>query len=383
MLTLFEQLGEVSVTRRDGPVLEIDVELPLELPTLEHTLREAARGPRGVPPAVSGFGLDNLPYGVVGRPTASSATSDHVLDLERACPGSRRVFDRPDAEPVPGARPPGVGGRAREGHARCSRPARSSCGRSREPELPVAVGDYVDFYSSLEHATNLGRMFRPTTSRCRPPGARCRSATTGAPARSSSPARRSCARTGCGRAFGPTEAARLRARARLHHRPRQAPRRPDRQRPTCASTSSASCWSTTGARATCSAGSTARSGRSWASRSRRRSRRGSCRWPRSSRYRVPARAQDPEPRRLPAHRRRLGARHRARGRAQRRDRSAAATPAALYWTVPQQLAHATVNGAAVRPGDLFASGTISGSDARHAGLPARARARRSSPTATR
>src|SRR6185503_8641106 len=32
----------------------------------------------------------------------------------------------------------------------------------------------------------------------------------------------------------------------------------------------------------------------------------------------------------------------------------------LYWTFPQQLAHATVNGAAVRPGDLFASGTISG-----------------------
>ncbi len=32
----------------------------------------------------------------------------------------------------------------------------------------------------------------------------------------------------------------------------------------------------------------------------------------------------------------------------------------LYWTFPQLLAHATVNGAAVRPGDLFASGTISG-----------------------
>ncbi len=27
--------------------------------------------------------------------------------------------------------------------------------------LPVQVGDYVDFYSSLEHATNLGRIFRP------------------------------------------------------------------------------------------------------------------------------------------------------------------------------------------------------------------------------
>ena len=34
----------------------------------------------------------------------------------------------------------------------------------------------------------------------------------------------------------------------------------------------------------------------------------------------------------------------------------------LYWTMPQQLAHATVNGASVRTGDLFASGTISGAD---------------------
>jgi fumarylacetoacetase len=34
----------------------------------------------------------------------------------------------------------------------------------------------------------------------------------------------------------------------------------------------------------------------------------------------------------------------------------------LYWTMPQQLAHATSNGAAVRTGDLMASGTISGSE---------------------
>jgi len=32
----------------------------------------------------------------------------------------------------------------------------------------------------------------------------------------------------------------------------------------------------------------------------------------------------------------------------------------LYWTMPQQLAHATVNGASLRTGDLFVSGTISG-----------------------
>ena len=31
------------------------------------------------------------------------------------------------------------------------------------PHLPFEVGDYVDFYSSLEHASNMGRLFRPDT----------------------------------------------------------------------------------------------------------------------------------------------------------------------------------------------------------------------------
>lgn len=34
--------------------------------------------------------------------------------------------------------------------------------------------------------------------------------------------------------------------------------------------------------------------------------------------------------------------------------------ATMYWTMAQQLAHATVNGATARAGDLFASGTVSG-----------------------
>lgn len=34
--------------------------------------------------------------------------------------------------------------------------------------------------------------------------------------------------------------------------------------------------------------------------------------------------------------------------------------AGMYWTPPQQLAHATANGASLRTGDLFASGTVSG-----------------------
>ncbi len=36
--------------------------------------------------------------------------------------------------------------------------------------------------------------------------------------------------------------------------------------------------------------------------------------------------------------------------------------AQMYWTAPQMLAHLTANGATVRPGDLFASGTVSGPD---------------------
>jgi len=39
----------------------------------------------------------------------------------------------------------------------------------------------------------------------------------------------------------------------------------------------------------------------------------------------------------------------------------------MYWTPAQQLAHLTINGASVRTGDLFASGTVSGPEARQRG----------------
>ena len=35
----------------------------------------------------------------------------------------------------------------------------------------------------------------------------------------------------------------------------------------------------------------------------------------------------------------------------------------MYWTILQQLAHQTVNGTNARPGDLYASGTVSGPEA--------------------
>jgi fumarylacetoacetase len=37
--------------------------------------------------------------------------------------------------------------------------------------------------------------------------------------------------------------------------------------------------------------------------------------------------------------------------------------AGMYWTPAQQLAHLTVNGASLRTGDLYASGTVSGPEA--------------------
>ena len=44
----------------------------------------------------------------------------------------------------------------------------------------------------------------------------------------------------------------------------------------------------------------------------------------------------------------------------------------LYWSIAQQIAHLTSNGASLRVGDLLGSGTISGPAARSARLPARA-----------
>ena len=79
-------------------------------------------------------------------------------------------------------------------------------------------------------------------------------------------------------------------------------------------------------------------------------------------YLVPAREQDPEPLPLPADAAATG-RSTSRSRSSSTARSITRGNArGLYWTFPQQLAHATVNGAAVRPGDLFASGTISGAE---------------------
>jgi fumarylacetoacetase len=107
---------------------------------------------------MSGFGLDNLPYGVVdGRCVVRYG--DRVLPLARV-PGLPPVFDGPTLNPFLAlGRPAWEATRARV--AEVLQAGSVELLPLGEPLLPLAVGDFVDFYASLEHASNLGRLFRP------------------------------------------------------------------------------------------------------------------------------------------------------------------------------------------------------------------------------
>ena len=80
-----------------------------------------------------------------------------------------------------GARARGLQRARRRRPTRSRRPWRSA---DVELLLPLAVRDYVDFYSSLDHATNVGRLFRPDGDALPPNWRHLPSAITGAPARS-------------------------------------------------------------------------------------------------------------------------------------------------------------------------------------------------------
>ncbi len=140
--------------------------------------------------------------------------------------------------------------------------------------LPFDVADYVDFYASLEHASNLGRMFRPDQEpllpnwRWLPVGYHGRAGTVVV---SGTDVVRPRGQLRAGE-FGPSQ--RLDVELELGFVvgvPSARPLSHGRRSPT---TSSASCSSTTGAPATFRRSSTCRSGRSSASRSRPPSRPG-------------------------------------------------------------------------------------------------------------
>jgi fumarylacetoacetase len=128
----------------------------------------------------SGFGIDNLPYGVVRRPGEAARVAvrigDYALDLaavadagllQSAAPGvfaqsTLNAFLELGPRAWAAARQRltellSAGSDVIQRLAERALIPLDSC----EPQLPVAVADYVDFYSSIEHASNAGRIFRP------------------------------------------------------------------------------------------------------------------------------------------------------------------------------------------------------------------------------
>jgi fumarylacetoacetase len=121
-------------------------------------------------PADTGFGIGNLPYGVFSTPGTPPRTGvaigDRVLDLPALtgddvhATGSLNAFMARGPEQWTSLR-----GDLTEwltDAANRERVEPHLVSRSEVTmHLPVELADYVDFYSSRHHAENLGRMFRP------------------------------------------------------------------------------------------------------------------------------------------------------------------------------------------------------------------------------
>lgn len=129
-------------------------------------------------PDDSPFGVHNLPYGVFttadrpDRRRIGVAFGDHVLDAGAAArtlgePGLA-VLDAPSLNPLLAAgRPVWTAVRAAITRWLTDEALRAAVEPCLVPRaevtlhLPFEVADYVDFYASEHHATNLGRIFRP------------------------------------------------------------------------------------------------------------------------------------------------------------------------------------------------------------------------------
>ncbi len=132
--------------------------------------------------AQSDFPIQNLPFGVFvrdGQPRIGVAIGTQILDLrETAQAGFLDGLCEPALLVAPLLNPLLAAGRGvwtalrvrlsqllrigGDPAVRESDPARLLCAQDAVAmRVPMIVGDYVDFYSSLEHATNLGRLFRP------------------------------------------------------------------------------------------------------------------------------------------------------------------------------------------------------------------------------
>jgi fumarylacetoacetase len=112
----------------------------------------------------SDFPLENLPFGVVqfadGHVGVATRIGDFVLDLAAA--GIEPILCSRDSlnELMASGKGPEV--RRRAGEFLCGSEERWVHPIDHvQSRLPIAVGDFVDFYSSLAHATTMGRLLRP------------------------------------------------------------------------------------------------------------------------------------------------------------------------------------------------------------------------------
>jgi fumarylacetoacetase len=111
---------------------------------------------------VTGFGIDHLPYGVfsvAGGPRRVGVRyGDGVLDLYAAT--RRPEFDQASLNAFM-ALGPEVWRQTREEVAGLVAATELVPIEDAVLHLPVEVADYVDFYCSLDHASNVGKIFRP------------------------------------------------------------------------------------------------------------------------------------------------------------------------------------------------------------------------------
>ena len=121
-------------------------------------------------PDDTGFGLDNLPYGVFSTPGTAPRTGvavgHSVLDLASLTGSSVHATGSLNAFLALG-RASWQEQRERLSEWLTSGRHRVAVESQLVPRdevtmhLPIDVADYVDFYSSLQHAENVGRIFRP------------------------------------------------------------------------------------------------------------------------------------------------------------------------------------------------------------------------------
>ena len=236
--------------------------------------------------------------------------------------------------------------------------------------LPVTIGDYVDFYSSIQHATNVGKMFRPDAEpllenwRHLPVGYHGRSGTIvvdGTPISRPSGQRSAPG----GPTFGPTEKLDIELEVGFitgHGHDLGEPIDIDDAEHHIFGLCLVNDWSARDIQAWEYVPLGPFLGKSFATTMSS--------WivplEALEPFRVAAQPQDPPP--LPYLEAGASQATAIDLRVDLTPSGAAATTIIetsftnMYWTMAQQLAHATVNGATVRPGDLFASGTVSGPD---------------------